>query len=48
MVPDIVYLVIVLWVSGLVYLSLSFNSEESRPVEAGVCADGGLMLRICE
>ena len=41
MVPDIVDSVIVVWVSGLIDLSFSFNADKSRPFEAAVGADRG-------
>ena len=41
MVPDIVDLVIVVWVSVLKDLSLLFNAEKYEPVEAAVGEDLG-------
>ena len=41
MVPNIVDLVIVVWVFGLINLSLSFNADKSGPVEADVSAEQG-------
>ena len=41
MFPDIVDSVIVVWVSRLIDLSLLFNAEKSRPVEAPIGAEWG-------
>ena len=48
MVPDIVDPFIVVWVSGLINLSFSFNVDGYGPVEADIGVYWGVLILFCE
>ena len=48
MVPNIVDLVIVVWVLGVINLSLSFNADKSGPFESNVGAEWKGMVYSCD
>ena len=48
MVPDIVGLVIVVWVPGLINIYLLFNAEKCGPFEDALGAERGGVIFSCE
>ena len=48
MVPNIVDLVIMIWMQGFIYLYFTFKSEDSCPVKYAVCTKRRRLVYFCE